>query len=312
MISVVMSVYNEELDWIKEAVESILHQTYSNFEFIIVIDNPSLSDNVCDYIEKKKETDCRIIVLYNETNLGLALSLNRGISVAKGHYIARMDADDIAVNDRLQRELDYLEQQGVDMVSTNAVIIDEKSQEVCKLNSLYENPMCELQYTNTIVHPSVLIRRDAICNVGGYRNFQRSQDYDLWLRLISEGYQIRTINAYLMKYRVRTTSITKGGRLEQYYINLYQKKLYKERIYKGSDSFSEEGLRQYLASKRINQRKNKRCLKCMERLDEAKRLLVQKDPRFVLRYLSATAIFPSIAIRSFLNFSNKKRRERKS
>lgn len=311
MISVVMSIYNEELDWIKEAVESILLQTYSDFEFIIIIDNPSLSDNVRDYIEKKKETDRRIIILYNETNLGLASSLNRGISVAKGDYIARMDADDIAVNERLKQEVDYLERYGVDMVSTNAVIIDEKSHEVRKGISLTENPMSDLEYTNTIIHPSILIRKNVICDVGGYRNFKRSQDYDLWLRLISEGYQIRTINAYLMKYRVRTTSITKGGRLEQYYINLYQKNLYKERIRKGSDSFSEESLRKYLASKRINQKKNERCLKCMERLDEAKLLLVQRDPRFVLRYLSATVIFPSIAIRSFINFSNKKRKGRK-
>ena len=312
MISVVMSVYNEELDWIKEAVESILLQTYSDFEFIIVIDNPSLSDNVRDYIEKKKETDRRIIILYNETNLGLALSLNRGISVAKGDYIARMDADDIAVNERLQQEVDYLEQYGVDMVSTNAVIIDEKSHEVRKGISLAENPMSDLEYTNTIVHPSVLIRKNVICDVGGYRNFTRSQDYDLWLRLISEGYQIRTINAYLMKYRVRTTSITKGGRLEQYYTNLYQKNLYKERIRKGSDSFSEESFRKYLASKRISQKKNERCLKCMERLDEAKLLLLKKDPKFVLRYLSATVIFPSIAIRYFINFSNKKMKGRKT
>lgn len=302
MISIVMSVYNEEEGWIRESIESILCQTYKNFELIIIIDNPSMPKDTRKYIEDKKEQDSRIVVLYNETNLGLALSLNRGIAVAKGEYIARMDADDISMPDRLERELSYLKKTGVDMVSTNAIVIDEKSNIVRNGIPLPENPMNDLIYTNVIIHPSVLIRSKAICDVGGYRNFKRSQDYDLWLRMMTAGYQIRTIDAYLMKYRVRTSSITKEGRLEQYYINLYQKRLYKERIRTGHDSFSEDGVKKYLASKHINEKKNQRCIKCMNNLDEAKRLIVQKNARFVLYYLSAFLVFPSIALYSIVNY----------
>ena len=219
MVSVVMSVYNEKLEWIAEAIDSILLQTYSNFEFIIVVDNPLLSESVRNYIENKKERDSRIIVLYNENNHGLAMSLNKGISIAKGNYIARMDADDIAFPERLQCEVEYLEKHVVDMVSTNAIIIDEESREIRKRESCLENPMLLLKYSNNIVHPSVMIRSDVIRTVGGYRNFKRSQDYDLWLRLIAAGYQIRTIDAHLMKYRMRQSSITNHSRLEQFYIN---------------------------------------------------------------------------------------------
>jgi glycosyltransferase involved in cell wall biosynthesis len=294
MISVVMSVYNEKLEWLEKAVNSILLQTYSDLEFIIVVDNPLVPEHIRNYIENKGKQDSRIVILYNETNLGLALSLNRGISIARGNYIARMDADDIAFPERLQCEIDYLEKHGVDMVSTNAVIIDEESCELRKMGSFPENPMPLLRYSNNIVHPSVLIRSDVIRKVGGYRNFKRSQDYDLWLRLMAAGYQIRTIDAYLMKYRVRSSSITKGGRLEQYYINLYQKSLYKERIRKGSDSFSEDRLKAYLASKRINQKKNQRCIEALDILDN------QKE-KVWLRTLKSFFIFPSLTMRIVIN-----------
>ena len=305
MISIVMSVYNEKLEWLEEAVESILLQTYSDFEFIIVVDNPALPEHLRSYIENKKKQDSRIVVIYNETNLGLALSLNKGISIARGEYIARMDADDIALPERLQCEIDYLEKNGVDMVSTNAIIIDEASREIKKREANPENPMLTLRYSNPIVHPSVLIRSDVIRNVGGYRNFKRSQDYDLWLRLMTSGYQIRIMDAYLMKYRVRSTSITKEGRLEQYYINLYQKRLYKERTQKGTDSFSEDHLTAYLAKKRITQKKNQRCIKCMEYLDQARFFLLHKKFRFVFYFLKAFVSYPSIVLRSIANYINK-------
>lgn len=289
MISVVMSIFNEKAVWIEEAVNSILFQTYSDFEFIIVVDNPLIPEDIRKYIEEKRKQDPRIVVLYNETNMGLALSLNRGISVAKGNYIARMDADDIALPQRFQCEIDYLEEHDVDMVSTNAVIIDEKSCELRKRESSPENPMPFLMYSNNIVHPSVMIRSDVLHKVGGYRNFKRSQDYDLWLRLMTAGYQLRTLDAYLMKYRVRTSSITKEGRLEQYYINIYQKKLYNERVRNGRDSFSEDRLKKYLASKRITPKKNQRCIAVMNILDN------QKDTKW-LRVLKSFVMFPSLTM----------------
>ncbi len=300
MISVLMSVYNEKIEWLEQAVDSILHQSYSNFEFIIVVDNPSIPKHIEDYIEKKRNKDSRIVILYNKANLGLPSSLNRGIAIAKGKYIARMDADDIALPERLEKEIEYLEKHDVDMVSTNALIIDEESNLLQKRESTLENPMELLRFSNNIVHPSVMMRSAVIRKVGGYRNFKRSQDYDLWLRLITAGYQIRTIDEYLMKYRSRTSSITKEGRLEQYYINLYQKRLFKERIRKGRDSFSEDRLAQYLKSKRINQKKNKRCISALEKLQN-------KKEKVWIRTLKAFLIFPSLTIRIVINNLKKRK-----
>ena len=107
LVSVIMSTYQEPLVWIDEAVSSIQNQTYQNFEFIIVVDDPDYKQLV-GYILRKKKEDNRIIVHINERNKGLTESLNIAVKMAKGTYIARMDADDIAAPDRLECELDYL------------------------------------------------------------------------------------------------------------------------------------------------------------------------------------------------------------
>ena len=101
LISVVMSVYNEKIEWIKDSVKSILGQSYTNIEFIIVIDNPGLDREVKEYLENTAKTDGRVVLLQNKENVGLAKSLNRGIAAANGAYIARMDADDISEKNRL-------------------------------------------------------------------------------------------------------------------------------------------------------------------------------------------------------------------
>src|SRR5690625_452840 len=97
-ITVLMSIYNEDMLWLRDSIESILNQTYQNFEFIIINDNPSNDINkviLKEYIKK----DNRIKIIENDTNLGLTLSLNKGLRESTGLYIARMDADDIAHKD---------------------------------------------------------------------------------------------------------------------------------------------------------------------------------------------------------------------
>ncbi len=102
-----MSTYNETVEELKKAIDSILTQTFKNFEFIIILDNPQNYEHkkvINEYLSKDK----RIIFLINESNIGLAASLNEGIENAKGDYIARMDADDISMPNRLEKEYNYL------------------------------------------------------------------------------------------------------------------------------------------------------------------------------------------------------------
>lgn len=107
-ISVIMSIYKEPVEWVRQSIDSILAQTFSDFEFIIVNDRPDRIENT-ELLNEYKLKDCRIVVLANETNIGLTKSLNRALDIATGVYIARMDADDISLSHRFQTQVDYLD-----------------------------------------------------------------------------------------------------------------------------------------------------------------------------------------------------------
>lgn len=234
-----MSVYNESESEIRDAIQSILSQDYSNLEFIIVNDNPENAN-----ISKILYTydDDRIKIFNNEKNLGLALSLNNGIKQARGEYIARMDADDISAVDRISKEVFYLEQCGYDMVTTNRYYIDEKGDVIRKKASLPDKDRdirALLKWGSFICHPSVLIKKEVVDNLNGYRNFKTAQDYDLWLRLLSNGYKIGVLNEYLLYYRVRENSITSTSGILRTLLVQYQKKLYRQRKKKSVDTYKE-------------------------------------------------------------------------
>ncbi len=116
MISVIMSTYNEENMLIRQAVESILNQTYSEFEFIIVLDNPK-NIEIANLIQEYASRDKRIVILKNEKNLGLVKSLNKALEISKGEYIMRMDADDISEKDRIEKEYKFLKENNLDLVA---------------------------------------------------------------------------------------------------------------------------------------------------------------------------------------------------
>ena len=187
MISVIMSVYNETEEELKQAIESILNQTYTDLEFIIVNDNPKNERNKS--ILKAYARDNRVVLIENTENLGLARSLNKGIDASRGEYIARMDADDIATRDRLQVELEYLISNNLDLVGGAAICIDENG--IPLNNSMQRkgyrsaNLANIIKYTNPIIHPTVLAKAEAFKELGGYRNFPCAQDNDMWLRMVT-------------------------------------------------------------------------------------------------------------------------------
>ena len=107
-VSVVMSVFSEPRNWLKKAINSILDQTFSDFEFIIINDNPIRKENYL-FLKEIQQKDSRIIIIENKENIGLTKSLNKGLSVARGTYIARMDADDISFPTRLEKQYLFME-----------------------------------------------------------------------------------------------------------------------------------------------------------------------------------------------------------
>lgn len=161
LVSIIMPVYNGEM-YLRDAVDSILSQTYKNFEFLII--NDGSTDGTEEILEKY--TDKRIKILNNNENKGLIYSLNRGLKISKGKYIARMDADDIALNNRLYEQVKYLENNkdiamcdGVIKVFKNNIKFINKK--VNKYISSGEIKV-KLLFRNPVVHPAVMIRRSSI------------------------------------------------------------------------------------------------------------------------------------------------------
>lgn len=180
-ISVLMSVYNGE-SYLEEAIESILNQTYQNFEFIIVDD--ASNDGSLSII--KNYSDERIKVIQNQDNIGLTRSLNNGLKSAKGEYIARQDADDISLKNRFEKQMDCLkEHPDVVLLGTSYYTIDEFGNKLGKRLRLKNPTFDDMMRANTFTHGSVIFKKDRICELGGYNPiFKYRQDYFLWLKVI--------------------------------------------------------------------------------------------------------------------------------
>lgn len=252
--SVLMSIYNETESQIRESVESILSQTLCDFEFIIVLDNPERKD--VDAI-LDSYNDERIILIKNEKNIGLALSMNKAASKAHSDIFARMDADDIAAYDRLQKEYELLTSGNYDFVFSNYSLIDEQSK---TLKSEYEKKMykpVELPYiislnASVIHHPTVMFTKTIFDKVGGYRNFPCSQDFDLWLRMQEAGCRFIQLSDNLLKYRVNSNSVTARKWFQQKLTILYIFELSIQRLKFGKDNYSLENYQLFLQENGVN------------------------------------------------------------
>ena len=197
LCSVVMSVYNGE-EYLKEAIDSILQQSYANFEFIIIDD--ASTDNSLEIIQSYN--DSRIIIIQNNENLFLACSLNKGIKSAKGKYLVRMDADDISMPERIMKQVSFMERNPqVGISGTCSEIIGygmghgvySQDDQTIKFKLLHE---CHL------LHPTLIIRKELIFDNDLFYNeeFRKNQDYELFLRAIDIT-QYANLPDFLIKYR---------------------------------------------------------------------------------------------------------------
>ncbi|AWZ46768.1 glycosyl transferase 2 family protein [Latilactobacillus sakei subsp. carnosus DSM 15831] len=226
VISVIMSVYNEKLDELKQAIDSILKQTFTQFEFIIVLDNPEAVE-LRTVLEDYRDIDNRISLIFNDVNIGLAASLNKGLTHATGQYIARMDADDISDLHRFEVELASLENNNWDLVSTSCSFIDDTGSIIGEHATMITNPIYVrrlLVLENFLVHPSVMGKKSVFEALSGYQEqLPASEDYDLWLRVIMSDFQIGTINQSLIKYRVRDNSMTQSDLYKTFLVSRFIK-----------------------------------------------------------------------------------------
>lgn len=214
LISVVMCAYNAQA-FLREAVDSILNQTFSNFEFIIVDDGST--DNTTAILDEAQNNDRRVRVVH-ATHAGLIASLNRGCALAQGEYIARMDADDIAHRERLTLQAAFMETHPEVAVLGAAVeLIDAagKPLAVSKNETADADIKRELLKRCPIWHPTVLMRRSALEAASGYRPILvDAEDYDLWLR-ISERFQLANLEQVLLQYRLHSNQISVRKRKTQ-------------------------------------------------------------------------------------------------
>lgn len=207
LISVLMPVYNGE-KYLPEAIDSILGQTFPDFEFIIV--NDGSTDSSRDII--LSYNDLRIKYVENKDNLGLSRSLNRGLAEVKGEFIARMDQDDISLPDRFAIQINIMQTYKVDICSTAVQVIDGNGSiigAICPQN-IEDSDLAAgfLSCLYPFLHPTVMIKRSALEEVGGYNPDRYIQDFDLWVRLLLAGKKAVVIPQKLLKYRRIPTQMT--------------------------------------------------------------------------------------------------------
>ena len=251
MISVLMSVYNEEIDEIRLSVDSILAQTYADFELIIVLDQPNYAEGL-SLLHQYAEQDKRVKILVNETNIGLALSMNYAAEHACGEFLLRMDADDICLPDRFQLEYDAISCGRYDLICGNYDFIDENGNLLSQKPAVYTDRQLNalLPYRNIIHHPTVIMTAQIFREVGGYRNYPCAQDYDLWLRMKCAGCRMHMMPEKLIQYRVRQASTTVQKRYKQSCTGDYIRGLYhqKDRM----SGYSYESYQDYLDKRGVN------------------------------------------------------------
>ena len=216
IISVLLCTYNEPLKYLKLSIESILSQTYTNIQLIIVNDNPKRAD-MADLLAAYAREDSRIKYIVNPSNIGLVSSLNAGLKDAIGEYIARMDADDIATKDRLEKQLEFLQVKSYDMVGCNAIKIDENGKEIGYLNvpTAHEKIKEYQLYGGCVLHPTWLGKREVFEKLNGYRLVYACEDFDFILRVIQNGFKIGNMPAYGLYYRIRTESVSSKANIRQ-------------------------------------------------------------------------------------------------
>lgn len=215
-ISVLLPVYNAE-KFLPEAIESVLGQSYDDFELIAIDDGSN--DNSLEILERYSETDNRIRIISRE-NRGLTPTLNEGIELAIGEYIARMDADDICIPERFAVQLAFLDAHPeICAVGGQVILIDEEGRELTPFSLPHNHADIDKSHLSgpgsEICHPAAMIRTKVLEHLGGYNEAnETAQDFDLWLRMAEVG-QLANVDQIVLYYRQHLQSVGYAKRNKQ-------------------------------------------------------------------------------------------------
>ena len=204
-VSVLMPVYNAE-KYLSDAIDSIISQTFEDWELIVI--NDGSTDNSESIIAGY--SDSRIYYIRNTENIGLIRTLNKGIDLCQGQYIARMDADDISLPGRLKKQVDFLDKNpDYLMCGTNAAVINDQGGITGRIRNLSENEYLQIHllFSVPFVHPSMMIRKEVLQANRYNSNFKHVEDYELWCRIARQG-KITNLKEELFEYRWHDSNVS--------------------------------------------------------------------------------------------------------
>jgi glycosyltransferase involved in cell wall biosynthesis len=199
--TVLLPVHNDRR-FVDEALDSVLSQDRSNVE-VLVIDDAS-SDGTLDIVRQFQSRHDNVVVVRNDSNYGLGYTLARGVVLARGRYVIRMDADDVCMEARFERQIGFLDANpDIDIVGGAAIEIDERGTpgRVRRMPTDHEAIARAIQFC-PLIHPTVAFRRDRVIAAGNYRSdLRRRQDYELWFRCLHQGLRFANLPEPLIRYR---------------------------------------------------------------------------------------------------------------
>lgn len=243
LVSVIMPVFNGET-FLKESIQSILNQTYKNFEFIII--NDGSTDTSASILSHFTNKDNRIKIYTFLDNAGVVRCLNKGIELSQGKYIARMDADDISLPNRLKKQVLFLEQNPkYYLIGSQTEMINQKGKQLgvfTQLYSSYEELKISSLFYSPFSHPTIMIKKEFLNSTSYHSDFHKIEDYDLWIRLLENNFA-SNLNETLLLYRIHPGQETQNENNIRV-SNL--KKLYRRQFKLYGISFSEIDLETHL------------------------------------------------------------------
>lgn len=224
LISVVMPVYNGG-QYLAAAIESILNQTFGDFEFLIVEDGST--DDSLSIIKAYQQKDDRIRIIVNDGNKGLVYSLNTAFDQVKSKYIARMDADDIAMSERLAKQVEFMEK-NPDITIVGTQIKLTTTGKPTRVDLHHDEIKIDLLMYNQLSHPTVMIRKEDILekNLHYKNDYYSSEDYKLWTQIVSSGLKVANLPDVLLQYRVHEAQMSSASnkmKLQQEHTNRIRK-----------------------------------------------------------------------------------------
>ena len=204
-VTVLMSLYNTPETELRQSIESMLNQTYKNYDILII--NDGTKDNGVEVIESFKSD--KITIVNNENNMGLEKSLNKGLELIDSKYIVRMDTDDISYSNRIEKQVEFMENNSQYAFACGIAELFDKEGIYGKTKMSGELQINDFLKNNPFVHPTMIIRKDIIKKIGGYPLYTRCEDYAMEFEMYYQGYKGYIMDDILIKYRMDRKSYNK-------------------------------------------------------------------------------------------------------